>query len=130
VSTPTNDAKSNIYTLKFKLESDIPKAGYILVSMPPEILLNPSTTYSTASCKVYTCLDASETGVRFLIAEGLAKGDDVSLEIGGATNPRSFQPSGDIVVTSLDTDSVSKIDVGYKNKAEMTTAGPVTSFSI
>jgi hypothetical protein len=132
VSNPTNDVKSNIYNLKFTLESEIPKAGYIQVNFPEEIRLQVSSTLSTGSCKVYTCMNnyATESGVRFLIADGQAKGSEVNLEIGGVTNPRSFKPSGDIVVTSFDTDGESKIDVGYKNKAEMTIAGPVTSFSV
>lgn len=53
----------------------------------------------------------------------------ITLEIGGATNPRSFQPTGDFIVTTLDTDAVSFIDTGYKAKAEMTIAGPISSFS-
>lgn len=129
MSNPTNNAKSNIYTLTFTLEDTVPKAGYIQVFTSPEVILQTSTTLSTASCKVYTCLDATEQGVRFLIADGIAAGSTVTLEIGGATNPRSFQPTGNFIVTTLDTDGQSLIDTGYKGKAEMTIAGPISSFS-
>lgn len=131
--SPQNDVKGNIYTLKFKITDKIPSAGYIKVDFPKEeVVLNPSTTLSTGSCKEYTCLDdASPTTIKFLIAGGeKAAGEEITLKIGGATNPRSFKPTQPIMVTSLDTDGVSQIDVGYNTQAVMTIPGEVTSFSI
>jgi hypothetical protein len=128
-SVSTNDAKSNIYTFTFTLEDEVPKAGYIEVTVPPQVVLQPSSTLSTASCKTYTCLNATPTSVRFLIAQGLAAGQTVTLEIGGVTNPRSIQPSGEFIITTLDTDAVSKIDDGFRAKITMQNAGPITSFS-
>lgn len=88
--------------------------------MPPQVILNPATTLSTASCKVYTCLDATESGIKLLIAgDPLEKGTKVELEIGGARNPRSFQPSENIVVNSLDTDGKTLIDTGYSLQSKM-----------
>lgn len=128
-SDPTNDAKSNIYTFKFRLENEVPKAGYIEVKMPPQIVMQPSSTLSTGSCRVYTCLNATPTSVRLLIAEGFQAGGNVTLEIGGVTNPRSIQPSGEFIITTLDTDAVSKIDEGFRAKVTMVNAGPITSFN-
>jgi len=73
-SDPTNDEKSNIYTFTFTIEDDVPKAGYIEVKVPPQVVLQPSSTLSTASCKVFTCLNATPTSVRLLVAAGLTKG--------------------------------------------------------
>jgi hypothetical protein len=48
--------------------------------MPPQVILNPATTLSTASCKEYTCLDASESGIKLLIAsDALEKGTKIEL---------------------------------------------------
>lgn len=46
------------------------------------------------------------------------------------TNPRSFQPSGPIVVTSLDTDFESQIDSGYNQQVTMALSGQVQSLSL
>lgn len=109
----------------------VPSAGYFHVKFPPEVKLQPSTTLSTASCKEFTCLDATESEIRFLITDGdLQPGTETTLKIGGVTNPRSFQPSGNIVVRTLDTDGKSEIDTGFDIPAKMTVAGPITSFSI
>lgn len=108
ISNPTNDVKSNIYTLKFTLSDSVPSAGYIQVDLPSVVKLNPSTTLSTASCRVLTCLDAQENGLRFLITDSdLVAGTEMELQIGGAINPRSFKPSDPIIVTTLDTDGQS-----------------------
>jgi hypothetical protein len=54
----------------------------------------------------------------------------MSLDIGGIINPRSFQPSGPIVLTTLDTDAESQIDSGYLKVATMSVAGGIESFSV
>jgi hypothetical protein len=56
-------------------------------------------------------------------------GTKFTLEIGGVTNPRSIQPSGEFIITTYDTDAVSKIDDGFKARITMQNAGPITSFS-
>lgn len=66
--------------MTFILTDKVPSAGYIQVKMPPQVVLNPATTLSTASCKVYTCLDATESGIKLLIAgDSLEKGTKVEL---------------------------------------------------
>lgn len=58
------------------------------------------------------------------------KGKTITLKIGGITNPRSFKPSDPIIVTTLDTDTVSVIDTGYSIPVVNTIPGPITSGSI
>lgn len=128
-SNPTNNANLVTYSLTFQIQNNVPKAGYITILFPPEIVLSPSTTLSTASCKTYTCLNATTSGVKYLIANGMSAGSTLTLQVGGATNPRSFKPTGPIRITTLDTDGESVIDTGFNRSAVMTLAGPVTSFS-
>jgi hypothetical protein len=49
----------------------LPKAGYVTITVPDEITLSPSTTQSSGSCKQYTCTDATEKTVTFLMQEGI-----------------------------------------------------------
>jgi hypothetical protein len=58
------------------------------------------------------------------------KGKTITLKIGGITNPRSFKPSDPIIVTTLDTDTVSVIDTGYNIPVVNTIPGQITSGSI
>lgn len=106
-SNPTNDAILNVYTFKMIMNHEIPRAGYIEVKFPPQVALLPSTTLSAASCKNYTCLDATKSSIRFLISNGTKQGEILTLEVGGVTNPRSFRPSDDFIITSYDTDAKS-----------------------
>lgn len=100
------------------------------MNVPPQVILQPSSTLSTASCKTYTCLNATPTSIRLLISDGIQKGETVKLEIGGATNPRSIQPSEPFIIQTLDTDSTSLIDTGFESRITMINAGPITSFDI
>lgn len=67
IPKPVNSQRSNIYSLTFKLEDKLPKAGYIMVILPSELVFSPSTTQSSGSCKIYTCTFANSTTVIFLM---------------------------------------------------------------
>lgn len=110
------------------MSDSIPKSGYIQVEVP--VHLTPSSTLSSASCKSYTCLNVTDSSVTFLISNGLSSGDSLTLQIGGATNPRSFAPTKNFYITTLDTDGVSKIDVGYNAVTAMTIAGSIVNFNV
>ena len=129
-NTPNNNAVLNTYTFQMQFESSVPPAGYIEVILPPEIVLQPSTTLSSGSCKQYTCVDVTESSLRFLIPERINKGDVHTLSVGGIRNPRSFAPTSDFTMRTFDIDGVHLIDVGYSSAVEMTVAGPITSFSM
>jgi len=90
INNPTNYAKSNIYSMTFKLEDVLPKAGYVLITVPSDVLLSPSTTQSSGSCKIYTCTFADSKSVKFLMQAGLPLGTEITLDVGGVINPRSF----------------------------------------
>jgi hypothetical protein len=65
-----------------------------------------------------------------LIADGLSKGEEYTFQIGGALNPRSFQPTGKFNITTVDTDAVTLIDDGFDQSATMTISGDMPNFSI
>ena len=129
-NTPNNNAVLNTYSFEMKFDSSVPPAGYIEVLLPPEIVLQPSTTLSSGSCKEYTCVDVTESGLRFLVTEKINKNDVYIISVGGISNPRSFAPTSDFTMRTLDTDGIHLIDVGFSSAVEMTVAGPITSFSM
>lgn len=67
INNPTNYERANIYTFKFQLEDELPRAGYIQIFVPPSVTLSPSTTQSSGSCKDFTCTYANETMVMILM---------------------------------------------------------------
>lgn len=109
-----------VYTLKFTLEDALPKSGYVQIDMPPEVVLSPSSTQSTGSCRDYTCWEVTGSSIKFLIQNGLPASQENVLKIGGVTNPRSFKPSGEFLMTTLDIDGVAKIDDGFRISVTMT----------
>ena len=124
-----NNERANIYSFEFELEDELPKAGYIQIDMPESVKLSPSTTQSSGSCKDYTCIDATESTVIFLMQEGWKANTRLTLRVGGITNPRSFKPTDKFTMTTLDTDQESQIDSGYDLTATMVKAGEISSFS-
>ena len=44
IPEPKNNERANIYTFEFILEDELPKAGYIVMFMPDDVTLSPSTT--------------------------------------------------------------------------------------
>ena len=116
IDNPTNSAKDVTYTLNFKMEDAIPKSGYIRVKFPDTVRLVPPTTRSQGSCRTYNCPIVEEGMIQFLLQDGLAANTPQKLVIGGVINPRSFKPTGEFIMETLDTDAVSLIDEGFKVK--------------
>jgi hypothetical protein len=104
IPNPQNNERANIYAFEFELEDLLPKAGYIQITMPDSVKLSPSTTQSSGSCKVYTCIDATEQMVIFLMQDGYDAKERLTLQVGGITNPRSFKETDVFKMTTLDTD--------------------------
>ena len=125
-----NSMKYAQYNLKFITEDSLPTSGYVLVEFPPEIVLNPANTLSSGSCKKYFCSEVTENSVKFLILEGLKPLTEYTLEIGGATNPRTFKPTGKFKITTLDIHGVTPIDIGFEISTAMTIPGDMPNFSI
>jgi hypothetical protein len=65
-----------------------------------------------------------------LVQQGIPKGTSTTIVIGGFQNPRSFQPTDNFVVTTIDTDGKSLIDVGYNKQAIMTIMADLDQFHV
>lgn len=50
--------------------------------------------------------------------------------IGGVQNPRSFKPTANITLTTIDVDGVTLIDSGFNKSAVMTIPGLINGFTI
>jgi hypothetical protein len=68
--------------------------------------------------------------VEILYPEGLSAFDTHTVIIGGVTNPRSFKPTGNFFMQTLDIDKVSPIDIGFNAETAMTQPGPITGASL
>lgn len=125
-----NAMKDAQYNLKFISEDSLPTAGYVLVEFPEEIVLNPAHTLSSGSCKKYYCSEVTENSAKFLILDGLEPLTEYTLEIGGATNPRTFMPTGNFKITTLDIHGVTPIDIGFEVPTAMSIPGDMPNFAI
>jgi hypothetical protein len=67
--------------------------------------------------------------VEILFVKGFAAEQQVSVDIGGVVNPRSFMPTSNFVLTTLAPDR-SAIDMGYNINAVTTIAGVISSFNV
>lgn len=130
VDNPTNAALDAVYTMTFTLEDAIPKSGYVQIQLPEGVTLEKSTTLSTGSCRDFTCWEVTQNSIKFLITDGLPAGTQNVIKIGGVTNPRSFKPTAEFFMQTLDIDGVAPIDDGYKIGVTMTKAGEIESFSV
>jgi hypothetical protein len=63
-------------------------------------------------------------------AQMTPKNKIVAVEIGGVKNQRSFNPSGSFTITTIDTDGVSLIDIGFKKNVATSIAGNIDSFTV
>jgi hypothetical protein len=79
--------------MTFDLESRVPISGYYIISFPPEITLDISTTFSTGSCTDLTCVGGDEHSLLVLLSSddenAFQAGSSQTLTVGGITNPRS-----------------------------------------
>lgn len=130
MSDPTNSAKNVEYSFKFTMDHDLPPSSYIRIQLPPEVTLTPSSVLSKGSCKVHFCSDVTKSSVDLLIKDGLLRGSVHTFVIGGALNPRSFQPTGLFKIKTVDTDAVTPIDDGFNKAATMTISGDMPNFSV
>lgn len=67
--------------------------------------------------------------VEILFIKGFAAEQQVSVDIGGVVNPRSFLPTSNFVLTTIAPDR-SAIDLGYNINAVTTIAGVISSFNV
>jgi hypothetical protein len=130
IDNPANAVSAATYTLNFILQDALIPSGFLSVKMPPELVLNPSSTQSSGSCKTYFCSYVDNSTVTFLIQNGLPANQTLSIVIAGVKNPRSFKPTGNITLRTFDVDGVTTIDIGYNKSAQMTIPGLINGFSI
>jgi len=73
VSDPITFYKESTWTLKFSTENIIPKGGYIRVDVPEEIKMNPSTSVSGGSCRIWSCPEkmATDKVIYLIVSEDL-----------------------------------------------------------
>jgi hypothetical protein len=79
------------------------------------------------------CIEVTDTPtnlIKIQISTDLLKDTRVEFAIQGIQNPRTFQPTDSIYITSYDTDGVAKIDEGFKKNVQMTNAGTITQFDV
>lgn len=63
-----------------------------------------------------------------MFVDGLEANKDHDIVIEGVVNPRSFKETEKWLMSSMDTDGVSAIDVGYKIGVTMTIPGDMNGF--
>lgn len=114
VSNAVTYGRDSIYTLKFRCDHLIPMNGFIKVTVPPSVVLHESYTLARGSCSTGTCMKATKSSFYMLVNNKLEAGEIFEMRIGGATNPRSTQPTGFFTIQTFDTDQESEIDSGFE----------------
>ena len=98
---------------------------------PKQVKIDVSTTKTLGTCQTEKCTDdTDETQIVILQQKGLPRNTLKTIVIGGMQNPRSFQPTDDFIIYTLDTDRKSIIDVGYNKQAAMTEQADLDQFYV
>lgn len=130
IDNPQNGASKALYSFRFTMEDGLPESGFIQIDFPPDVVLLPSTTRSSGSCRDYTCIQVDDKSVKLFFPDGLPKDTVHTLTVGGALNPRSYRPTGEFKITTYDIDGIHIIDEGYKIKIAMTIPALIESFAV
>lgn len=117
--------KNTLYTLKFRCDHTVPQLGYIAVTIPDDVIFSRSGAQSNGSCGSYQCsLSTDEKTLYFRSTFSEVAGEtDLTLQLGGVTNPRSTKTSGLFTIQTYDTDKSSLIDEGADMSVQMLTPG-------
>lgn len=101
------------------------------MEVPPQIKIDISATKTMGTCQDEKCTDqTNEKQIVILQQNGLAKDTAKQIRVGGLQNPRSFQPTDDFIITTLDTDGESIIDTGFNKQAAMEKQADLDQFYV
>jgi len=123
------------WTFGFRPDHEIPANGYLKVTMPKEIVMNPGKTMKNGYCAKIGCKwtwpqsNATEKYIIMLMLQRVPAGEHMIVDLAGITNPNTRRPTGQIVVSTFGTDGVSLIDTGFNQSATMTSPGQLDFFS-
>ena len=122
----TNDVTSSTtssFTFVFQQESQIPKDGFIYITVPEELVLRDSEVQSGGSCTnnpKFICTDVKNNVIIIKVQELIPANQPVTIVLEGITSPRSDTSTSTFIFTTFDSDGKSEIATGYDKVVVMT----------
>jgi len=106
------------YSFTCETEHNVPRDGMLMIKVPSDVLVTDQVGSTGLTITNFT-----PTSVTFVLPAGNSKDNKISFNLSGIRNPRSFRPSDNFIISTLDAEGFT-IDQGQDTYVVMDKMAP------